>query len=98
MGTRRKLRISGALKNRLHSHVMQGRRDTVYKMIGKKHGGSVPCFVCGIHVDLSCASLEHIVPTSRGGTDEMSNLSISHMKCNHARGNTVAEIRKGELN
>lgn len=94
---RKKVRMSSGLRNRLHSQVMQGRRETVYKMLKKKHGGLVPCFVCGTHVDEKYASLEHIVPLSVGGTDEMSNLSISHRKCNSDRGNTLGEIKEGEL-
>ncbi len=35
--------------------------------------------------------VEHIVPTSRGGTDRVSNLTISCRKCNLKKGNQTAE-------
>lgn len=65
----------------------QNRRKTIYKMTMKREG-SVPCFVCHEHVELKNMSLEHIVPLSKGGTDEMGNLSISHVECNNKRGNS----------
>lgn len=75
--------VKGILKMRIR----QGRRDTVYKMLGKKNDGCVPCFVCGRHVKEKHATLEHVIPRSKGGTDDMDNLSISHNACNARRGN-----------
>jgi 5-methylcytosine-specific restriction endonuclease McrA len=79
--------VGQRLRGMLKQTVMQSRRETVYRMLFKKHGGQVPCFVCGRHVKKQHASLEHVVPLSKGGTDEMSNLSISHGPCNNRRGN-----------
>ena len=53
----------------------QNRRKTIYKMTMKREG-SVPCFVCHEHVELKDMSLEHIIPRSKGGSDDMDNLSI----------------------
>lgn len=72
---------------RLDMCVRQTRRDTLYKMLKNRHGGHVPCFVCKNPVDKDDATLEHIYPRSKGGTDDLNNLSISHTKCNHDRGN-----------
>lgn len=66
----------------------QNRRKTIYKMTMKREG-SVPCFVCHEHVELKDMSLEHIIPRSKGGSDDMDNLSISHKSCNEERGNIV---------
>jgi 5-methylcytosine-specific restriction endonuclease McrA len=68
------------------SQVRKQRRETVYKMKRKRCYGTVPCFVCGRHVDEVDATLEHVLPLSKGGTDAMSNLDISHAQCNHQRG------------
>lgn len=98
MAKKRKL-LSGGQKARLATAIRQNRRDTVYKMLSKKHDGSVPCFVCGRHVPERYATLEHIEPISLGGTDDMDNLAISHNTCNVKRGNTLAPIEvRGELN
>lgn len=98
MVKKRKL-LSGGQKARLATAIRQNRRDTVYKMLSKKHDGSVPCFVCGRHVPERYATLEHIEPISLGGTDDMDNLAISHNTCNVRRGNDVAPIGVvGELN
>lgn len=84
----RPIRMSPALRNKLAAGIRKGRRETIYKMLAKRHGGHVPCFVCGAHVPEADATLEHIKPLSKGGTDNMDNLSISHSRCNHMRGNS----------
>lgn len=65
--------------------ILQSRRDTIYKMKTKRNDGICPCYVCGMHVELKNATLEHIVDRSAGGTNAMDNLDISHAKCNHER-------------
>ncbi len=70
-----------------HASIRSRRRITLYKMLHTKGCGFVPCFVCGLHVPRDKATLEHIKPLSKGGTDQMSNLAISHYVCNQRRGN-----------
>lgn len=53
------------------------------------------CSICGSRLDRSvrevnhprCISFDHILPRSRGGTTELSNLRLAHRDCNSARGN-----------
>lgn len=97
MNKKRKL-LSGGQKARLQTAIRQSRRDTVFRMLAKKNDGLVPCFVCGRSVLEKYATLEHIVPVSLGGTDDMSNLAISHNVCNVKRGNSYTEGDLGELN
>ena len=96
MAKKRKL-LSGGQKAKLQSAIRQSRRDTLYRMLGKKNDGTVPCFVCGRHVTERLATLEHILPISLGGSDDMSNLAISHYYCNQKRGNTFIEGEIGVL-
>ena len=84
------VRLSGGYRARLAASIRSGRRRTIYRMLKKKHDGTVPCFVCGRHVKEKNATLEHIIPVSKGGTDDMENLAISHYQCNQRRGNEVA--------
>src|SRR5262245_26814566 len=41
------------------------------------------CHLCGQH---RADSVDHLVPRSRGGTNEDSNLAAAHLSCNSARG------------
>ena len=64
-------------------------RDKIYKTVARQLHGVVPCWVCGQHVLLAAATLEHIVPLSEGGNSHQANLAISHEVCNsqrHAKG------------
>ena len=45
------------------------------------------CFSCGISVDLNRMQVAHIIPFSRGGSDEYNNLLPSCRKCNMYRSN-----------
>lgn len=51
------------------------------------------CQLCGDPVDPdldypdpACASLDHVVPLSRGGTHDSTNLQLAHLRCNYAAG------------
>lgn len=35
------------------------------------------------------ATIEHLIPRSRGGSNQLDNLSLSHEKCNQERGNSL---------
>jgi 5-methylcytosine-specific restriction endonuclease McrA len=60
-------------------------RTKIYKTVARQLHGQVPCWVCGQHVPLEAATLEHIQPRSEGGTSHQDNLAISHAQCNHLR-------------
>lgn len=54
------------------------------------------CGICGEpvddnlrHPDPMCASLDHILPLSAGGTDDLSNLRLTHLLCNVRRRNAL---------
>lgn len=48
------------------------------------------CLMEGEPMTLHCrddayATWEHVLPKARGGTDALTNLRLSHKRCNHAR-------------
>ena len=60
-------------------------RDKIYKTVARQLHGVVPCWLCGEHVPLAEATLEHIQPLSEGGNSHAENLAVSHDGCNHRR-------------
>jgi 5-methylcytosine-specific restriction endonuclease McrA len=82
------VRLYGHVKAHLKANVRSQRRETLWNMQMKRQG-FVRCFVCNGLVKKEHATLEHIVPRAKGGTDEMSNLAISHASCNHSRGSNA---------
>ncbi len=49
------------------------------------------CLLPNVPMSLECrsdayATFEHLLPLGRKGTNERTNLALSHKKCNHARG------------
>lgn len=55
-------------------------RDPAYKAMYR--GGR--CWLCG---HLGADTLDHVVPVSKGGTNDPDNLRPAHRACNSARGN-----------
>ena len=90
MSKKKRRIMSPGLEKRLTAGVRKGRRETIYKMILKKCDNVIPCYVCGKAITAEkYATLEHILPQSHGGTDEMNNLWLSHEKCNKLRGDNL---------
>lgn len=58
------------------------------------HRDGPNCGICGERVDLQirrgddhvrCASVDHIIPLAKGGTDDPSNLQLAHLGCNQKK-------------
>ncbi len=57
------------------------------------------CWVCEGQVDGDCpvgsphaASVDHVIPRSRGGTNDPANLRLAHRRCNGQRGSHLPEL------
>lgn len=58
------------------------------------------CWLCGGEIDPAApatsplrATVDHLVPRSRGGSSETRNLRLAHRRCNVRRGNHLPELR-----
>lgn len=47
-----------------------------------------PCFYCG---DPLASTVDHLIPTARGGTDDQRNLTSACHMCNSRKGDLTAE-------
>lgn len=68
-------------------------RETVLRMASRDGWA---CMLCGGEIDSSyyhphplSGSVDHILPTSKGGTDEPDNTQLAHLRCNISKGNRV---------
>jgi hypothetical protein len=57
------------------------------------------CWVCAGDVDPDAvpgsphaASVDHVIPRARGGTNDPANLRLAHRRCNGQRGSAVPEL------
>jgi hypothetical protein len=57
------------------------------------------CWVCDGEVDAACpagsphaASVDHVIPRARGGTNDPANLRLAHRRCNGQRGSRLPEL------
>jgi hypothetical protein len=62
--------------------------------IYERDGGR--CHICGEHVhddikwpDGRAPSVDHVLPITKGGSDEPENLKLAHLRCNISKGNRV---------
>ena len=57
------------------------------------------CHWCGVEMSLhpldkNFATIEHIIPLSRGGLDNRNNMTLACITCNQKRGNTMTELEQ----
>lgn len=57
------------------------------KMLWKRDEGK--CQYCSVKVSLSNATIDHVIPRSRGGKETWKNLVIACSKCNSKKGNNL---------
>lgn len=58
------------------------------------------CWLCGGAIDPALprdspngATIDHLVPRSRGGANDLANLRLAHRRCNVRRGSHLPELR-----
>lgn len=49
------------------------------------------CYYCRVRLTMDTATVEHLVPLSRGGTNHRSNKVLACKGCNHARADVTVE-------
>lgn len=49
------------------------------------------CAICGKPVKFKKMTVDHIVPLSKGGTNDRSNLQLAHLSCNRAKADMSAD-------
>ncbi len=45
------------------------------------------CGICGHQLDEDDATIDHVIPLSRGGSNTVGNMQLAHEACNKAKGN-----------
>lgn len=66
------------------SRQLYQKRRNLYKRYKK-------CFYCKCKLTFKTSTLDHKIPTSRGGDDSYKNLVLSCKKCNNEKGNRTVE-------
>ncbi len=64
--------------------------EQVYKNNIKKYG-VLTCYLCLKPIKSKEDSLEHKNPIKKGGTNEISNLEVAHLRCNFIKGSRTEE-------
>jgi 5-methylcytosine-specific restriction endonuclease McrA len=62
-------------------------RRRITRLVYERDGGV--CSLCHRPVALADASVDHVVPQSKGGTSALDNLALAHRRCNYSKGNRV---------
>lgn len=90
---------SDRARNRLKSVRRRGIRATprvTHEQIGIKD--NFVCYLCSEPIDMSLprtsklgATIDHVIPITKGGTDDLDNLRLTHWTCNVRKSNKFLE-------
>lgn len=66
--------------------------DQLRPAVIDRDGPALACWLCGKPIDQYARgafglALDHVVPRSMGGRDELENIEPAHQRCNTSRGN-----------
>lgn len=67
----------------------------VRRMIYLRNGGR--CAICGKRLDLDNCNLDHRIPLSKGGRDNVENLDCVHIQCNYIKANLLPDELENEI-
>lgn len=67
----------------------------VRRMIYLRNGGR--CAICGKRMDLDNCNLDHRIPLSKGGRDNVENLDCVHVQCNYIKANLMPDELENEI-
>jgi 5-methylcytosine-specific restriction endonuclease McrA len=56
-------------------------------LLKRKATGTAPCFYCGKLLTCNNLTIDHFIPKSKGGTNEIQNLRLACKRCNSDKGN-----------
>lgn len=77
------------------SKVSRVKRDKVIVRHTEKYG--YKCYYCGTSLHQSQSTIEHILPSSKGGTNELENLVLACSRCNGTKSdNSIEWLRVSE--
>lgn len=72
---------------------LQGKKGTA--MLNKIYRRDLHvCYLCTELVPRAQASVDHVIPLSKGGKDDETNYKLAHVKCNAEKGNMTLEDYK----
>ena len=81
--TRKHFSSSSHKQKRKRQFISKGIRHEVFQRDNYR------CLECGATPDISPLEIDHIIPVSRGGTDEMSNLQTLCYTCNREKSDLI---------
>jgi 5-methylcytosine-specific restriction endonuclease McrA len=55
------------------------------------------CHLCGRYIEVEDRSVDHVIPRSKGGTNELINLRPCHQRCNSRRGDKDVEAYRSTI-
>ncbi len=73
-------------KKKLHSN--QKQRKWIIRTLVTKHKGL--CQYCNKPIERADMTIDHIIPTSKGGLDIIENLALACNSCNQEKGNGIS--------
>lgn len=74
--------VAPTIRSGVSRNARKKRRKKDLKVTRLQERDGSDCFYCGLPMEDSDTSVEHLLSKADGGTDRLSNLALAHRKCN----------------
>jgi len=64
-------------------------KDTKKHQLANGMGFGLCCYWCQKHFPFEQLNLDHLIPKSKGGSNNLENLRLTCYRCNNSRGNSL---------
>lgn len=64
------------------------RRNIKTRLLAEQEGR---CWLCGMRLTIEASTIDHVIPTSKGGQDARANYRLAHWICNQIRSSVDAD-------
>lgn len=59
------------------------------RQLVERYGYECRCYWCSQYFSIEQLTLDHLIPTSKGGSNNLENLRLTCRPCNQTRGNSL---------
>lgn len=90
------MKLTKKQKRNKKNAIRQGNRNSYQRRELKRRmysNQNAICYICNKYMTFKDASVDHVIPLSKGGSSEEENLKLAHKDCNDKKGDLLIPFK-----